>query len=541
MGGKGSFYIAACVFLSRLFAAEPGSEVVLVYNSASAASKSVAEHYAAAREVPREQIVALPLPETETMTRNQFEQQLRAPLWRELLARNLFITNAPGASDRSTVARAKVRYAVLCYGVPVKILADPTLKEEGAEKLQLELRRNEASVDSELAVLPMHLPSRLLAGPLNNPVQAVTNREALHPTNGVLMVARLDGPTPEIARGLVDKALLAERDGLWGRAYFDWRGLNEGAYKVGDEWIKNARDLAKAYGFETVSDPYPSTFPATAPLSDIAFYFGWYDQGPSGPFTNGMTTFRPGAIAYHLHSFSARALRVNDAWWAGPLLDRGATATMGCTEEPFLQTTPQLHIFMHRLLFQGFTFGEAAYASQNTLSWQNTIVGDPLYRPFAKTQQERYEELEARKHPAIEWSMLMWINVRLAQGATLSEILKFYDANPVTKTSAVLQEKLGEIYKSRGKLIDAMDPFLAALQLEMPPLQRLRVSLAVGSLLSSFGKASQAFDLYEEVLRNFPDYAEKRDLHERLAKLATRLGKHEEAAEYERLFGGVIE
>ena len=73
-------------------------------------------------------------------------------------------------------------------------------------------------------MIEMHLP---LAGPLPNWTYGVTNAAALNPTNGILMVARLDGPTASIAQGLVDKALQAERDGLWGRAYFDARGLTQ--------------------------------------------------------------------------------------------------------------------------------------------------------------------------------------------------------------------------------------------------------------------------------------------------------------------------
>jgi hypothetical protein len=30
----------------------------------------------------------------------------------------------------------------------------------------------------------------------------------------------------------------------------------------------------------------------------------------------------------------------------------------------------------------GYTFGEAAWAAQPVLSWQTTVIGDPLYRPF---------------------------------------------------------------------------------------------------------------------------------------------------------------
>ena len=88
-----------------------------------------------------------------------------------------------------------------------------------------EWRRNEAAVDSELAWLPLVKMNVPLSGPLPNWVYGATNPALLHPTNGILLVARLDGPSVEIARGLVDKALAAERDGLWGRAYFDARGL----------------------------------------------------------------------------------------------------------------------------------------------------------------------------------------------------------------------------------------------------------------------------------------------------------------------------
>jgi hypothetical protein len=110
------------------------------------------------------------LPQTETISRDDFETKLQQPLWRELVARKLFVTNAAPAGI-SSVSDASIRYAVLCYGVPVKILPDNNRKEEGAEKLQLELRRNEAAVDSELAALPMFGRPVLLAGPINNPAQ----------------------------------------------------------------------------------------------------------------------------------------------------------------------------------------------------------------------------------------------------------------------------------------------------------------------------------------------------------------------------------
>ena len=53
------------------------------------------------------------------------------------------------------VAKSKIRYAVLCYGVPLKIAPDPDLHEARIPINPAEFRRNEAAVDSELAWLPL--------------------------------------------------------------------------------------------------------------------------------------------------------------------------------------------------------------------------------------------------------------------------------------------------------------------------------------------------------------------------------------------------
>ena len=81
----------------------------------------------------------------------------------------------------------------------------------------------------------------------------------LHPTNGLLLVTRLDGPDgPEIARGLVDKALQGEADGLWGRTYFDLRNPTDPAYKTGDDRIRNASEICRHLGFETILTRIPA-------------------------------------------------------------------------------------------------------------------------------------------------------------------------------------------------------------------------------------------------------------------------------------------
>jgi len=498
----------------------------------------VAEHYAQKRNVPSEQVLSFFLPEVETISREEFERNLEQPLWEELKKRKL-LTYQEGKNNSSTqrcnVIDAKIRYVVLCYGVPLKIEPDTSSKEKHAESLPAELRRNEASVESELTILPLLDQRQPIVGAHQNTLLNFTNRAAFHPTNGVLMVTRIDGPTPEIAMGLVDKAIEAEKSGLFGNVYVDMRGVAEPGMKQADDMMKAMAELARLYGFNVTTEDSSRTFSPGTPLPDTAFYVGWYDQSVSGPFTNGFVQFRPGAFAYHLHSFSARHLRVNDVWWAGPLLKAGATATMGCTEEPYLQSTPLMNSFFYRFVHLGFTYGEAALAAQPWLSWQITVIGDPLYRPFPKNQKARFEELAARNDPNLEWSILMWVNFMQAQNAPLGEIEKFYRETIPAQKSGLLQEKLGDVYKAKGKLSDALDPYAKALEGDLTPLRRLRLVLKIGPIFSSMGRAEQAYALYQGVLRDYPQYPDKKELYEKLAAVASRLKKEDEAAEYQRL------
>src|SRR6266571_7995337 len=430
----------ACASATVTLAAGRGDEVVVIYNSRLPESRELAIYYAQRRDVPSNQVFGFDLPTTETMTRAEFHDDLQKPLLKALERQKLFIVRSdiiPATRDKTgdmvqKVAASKIRYATLCYGVPVRILNDPDLSEPGAEKMRPEARRNEAAVDSELAALPLLIQGHPLYGPARNSAYGVTNAALIHPTNGVLMVARLDGPSVEIARSLVDKAMEAETNGLWGRAYFDLRGLTNTNYKLGDDWIRGAADIVKRLGFETIIDDKPETFSAAFPMSQIAFYASWYDGQFSGPFTRPRVEFMPGAVAYHLHSFSAYVLRTTDHYWVGPLLAEGATATLGYVEEPFLEWTVNVASFFGDLTVFGFSLGEAAYAAQPSVSWQMTVVGDPLYRPFGrpnpdddfgKRMQELHSELVARKSGLVEWSQLQAVNRTLVLGFPTSEVI----------------------------------------------------------------------------------------------------------------------
>lgn len=493
-------FIGLCVFLaaglSVATARESGDSVVVVYNSQMPGSKDVAQHYAERRNVPAKQIIGLDLPTSEAMSRAEYRTQLEKPLLKYLESKKLFlfrsdlksVTNGKNDSVQWKLAESKIRYAVLCYGVPSRITRDSSLSEPDADKLKPELRRNEAAVDSELALLPLSDPKFMLSGPAPNSFYGATNGAALHPTNGILMVTRLDGPSASIARGLVDKAMEAETNGLWGRAYFDMRGVTN-EYKLGDDWIRNAAEATRRFGFEVVMDEKPETFPTNFPMSEISFYAGWYDGTVSGPFTKSKVEWMPGAFGYHLHSFSAATLRSTTQNWVGPLLASGVTATMGAVDEPYLIGTPDLGVFFSRFLLLGFSYGEAAYASQGTLSWQITVIGDPLYRPFVRPPQELHEDLQKRGSKLLEWSHLRVVNLNIVQGFPLAEIVAYLEAQPITKTSATLTEKLGDLYWAQGKPASANGAYKDALKLELTPQHKARLEKYVADTAEAASKS----------------------------------------------------
>jgi len=505
-----------------------GDEVLLIYNTRVPESKAVAEHYAQVRDVPKNQIYGFALTPNEEMSRAEFRDSLQLPLAKKLESDDLWTlatihypatNNQPARSIRKVVA-SKIRYVVLCYGVPLKIAPDADLHEAVAEKMQPELRRNEAAVDSELTWLPLLKMEFPVTGPFPNWLYGATNAAMFHPTNGILLVTRLDGPSADIARGLVDKAMQAERDGLWGRAYFDARGLEKSDtnYYLGDAWILGAAEISRRLGFETIIDDKPELFPASFPMSQIAIYCGWYTGDVFGPLAQPKVEFMPGAFAYHLYSFSAATLRSATQNWCGPLLAKGATITMGCVYEPYLTGTPNVAAFM-QLFGSGLTFGEAAWAAQPALSWQTTVIGDPLYRPFGKSPQRLHLELLREHSPLDEWAYLRMVNLGLVRGAPATEISGLLENLDAATNSAVLTEKLADLFAAQGKPASAIGTYQRALKLNPSPQQSIRIRLTLGEKLQAEDRDADAIENYQKLLEASPDYPGRGPIADRLAAL----------------------
>jgi uncharacterized protein (TIGR03790 family) len=384
-------------------------DVFIIANKDMKESLDVASHYCKLRKVPRENVILLSLPKMEDISRADYDVKLTEPL-RKALAKHkddckvlLTVYGVPlrvGPQDPTPEVAAKIaeikpelenarkRLAELENAKPKdtnaiaeqkKIFNDWNIKLRSIPNDQ-----STAAVDSELMLL--WWPQYELARWVFNPLYWQLPEEEREKNPPVLLTARLDGPTPEIAKRLVDDALKAEKDGLVGKAYIDARGQKFDVtkknqwlgYEGYDESFRETAALLGEAGFDVVLDDKDPVFAAkTCP--DAALYAGWYSHAK---FVDSCT-FATGAVAWHLASSEATSLRRKDTQvWCPNLLKARVAATMGPVAEPYTVGFPKPAEFFGFFLSGEYTLVECFAKTTILTSWQMTLVGDPLYNPF---------------------------------------------------------------------------------------------------------------------------------------------------------------
>ncbi len=384
--------------------------VVVVANRAAADSKAIARFYMKMREIPDNNLILVDAPISEHISRQAYLDTLHNPILTQLLERGLVdaFEGPPDELGRKTVSifKNKVRYLVLCMGIPSKVnktveteadraylkkyfaLSNPSMIETFSSG---KLAKNEASVDGELALLlERNTPLR---GFVPNPLYGNGNRDVL---TDVLRVTRLDGPSYRAVIRMLNSSWKGEQNGLRGRAYVDEDGRG-GSFQIGNDWMKNTAELFSKMGFDTSHNTVSKTFSDSDRFDAPVLYAGWYSANCDGPFTLPGFKFPDGAVAAHLHSYSASTMRSTSKRWVGPFVERGVACTFGNVSEPYLQFTHKFDAFFAALA-RGWNFADAAYYALPGLSWQAVAVGDPLYRPFARTLDEELASSAGSRH-----------------------------------------------------------------------------------------------------------------------------------------------
>ena len=402
-------YLAGFVILIGLLfcaiaaALEP-NEILVIVNGDIEASADLGQYYCQQRNVPKKNILTLSLGKTlaNSISRDDYDKNIAEPVRKRL------------AGQKSG---QPIRCLLTTYGVPYKVGPRGPLKEKQEQLKQLETtvgqyekqlkglqptteqtkikkelnkvkseidwisgKETDAGVDSEL--------SMVLFGPYElyrwQPNQ--WNRHNGH-TKGLIltvMVSRLDGPSPQIARGLIDKAIYAEKTGLHGFAYIDSRGIPDDKQPTSfGSFDQKLRNLAVLLRFRTtlqVKEERTDKLFEPHSCPQTAIYCGWYSLKK---YIDSFD-FVDGAIGVHIASFEAIDLRdPNSTEWCPSMLVHGVTATFGPVAEPYLSAFPNPEEFFYELI-NGKCLVEAFYRSQPFCSWQMMLIGDPLYAPFAK-------------------------------------------------------------------------------------------------------------------------------------------------------------
>jgi uncharacterized protein (TIGR03790 family) len=482
-------------FDARAEAPLTGSTIV-IYNKAVPESVQLANFYAQQRGIARDHLVGLACSTEEEISREDYDRTIAEPL-REIFKERQWWQLRDTAEH--SIASSSIHFVALIKGMPLKIRATAAPypgDEPGPAPI---LNRNEASVDSELTTLAR--PSRQISGPSDNPYFKSFGPIGSFENATQLLVCRLDAPTGAAVKQMIVDAIAAEKTGLWGRAYVDGAHNTGGGMEVGDKWLAAIVEQLHKVGVPVVYDETPGMFPESYPMTDCALYYGWYAQDITGPFNQPVFRFAPGAVAVHIHSFSAATLRDPNKGWVGPFVMRGAAASMGNVYEPYLQITANLEMFNDRLL-HGFTLAESAYASLPALSWMSVIVGDPIYRPYAAWLQ-----LDASRDSSkavSNWQMYHEFAAKYYPNSSAQYRQLARQAASRAKNCPMLED-IGLMEARDGNFASATGYFSQARACYTTRDDILRVVLEETNALVGQNKSKRALELVRSVLRIVSD------------------------------------
>ncbi len=477
-------------------AVKPGDEhadaeaTLVVFNRNDRDSSELAYFYATHRHVPKDHVIGLSCPTTDEISREDFDALIADPLRKALTANLWWKTQADAGNTVGMAVSNQIRYMALMRGMPLKIAPTanyPGDKPSGPPPIG---DHNEASVDSELSVLGVG--QHPISGVLNNPYYRSYAAFADAKIPQMILVCRLDAPSTAIVRRMIVDSIAAEQKGLKGIAYVDARGIHEAGLEEGDKWLFNLANNARRQGIPVVLDEGPGLYPDTYPMRHTALYFGWYSENVSGPFSRPGFKFEQGAIAVHIHSFSAATLHDPVSHWCGPLLVSGAAATLGNVYEPYLDLTPHLDVFFDRLR-SGYNFAESAYMSERMLSWMSTFVGDPLYRPYpvAPVLEEKNEWDLYRE------GSVLWFKDHVAGEAALR-------AAGARLHSGAIYEGLGLLDLSITARPQAIDAFEEARKQYKAPDDIIRVTIHEVGAMYGLGRHADGIALAKKLIAAYP-------------------------------------
>ncbi|MFN0205052.1 MAG: TIGR03790 family protein [Planctomycetota bacterium] len=367
------------------------NQILVVVNDSSAISQAIGNYYTSIRNIPAQNVFHLAngTPTAEYISRNDYSLLIRDPI------KNYLEVTVPAL-------KTQIKCILLTKGVP--LVVNNTTGGGVSQTV--------ASVDSELTQLFTGLvPNNGHEGWLGNPYFGQQKGFDEFTINGLhssmsYLVCRLDGYADQIDPGtgvpvdiknLIDRAQTPNAAGVY---LLDGDPTKTGGYAIGETWMTNAKNALNALGL-FVNHTQTTTFQKN--INNILGYASWgsndsnnlgvpyYGLNMNGSGDNVPGTFVPGSLATDFVSTSARTFSGPNIGNYGQsmiadLIRMGCTAANGHVAEPFLNAVSQPdQVFPNYA--RGFTVAEAFYTSIAFLSWENTVVCDPLMKRMQVVSQ----------------------------------------------------------------------------------------------------------------------------------------------------------
>lgn len=339
---------------------QTADSVLIVVNQNSPISRKIGEYYAERRRIPASNICRLAASTNEEISRDEFNNQIAAPIQNYLRGHNL---------------TEKILYIVTTAGVPLKIRGNLGITGEAA------------SVDSELTLLYSDIhghPHAVPAG-VANPFFGKMAAQFRHPDFPIYLVTRLAGFDFEDVKAMIDRSLEARNAGKF---VIDLKGDDK---TPGNTWLLQAAQQLPRN--RVVLDGTPEVL---YHQSDVIAYASWGSNDPARKQRHLDFHWLPGAIATEYVSTNGRTFaQPPEGWnmgaWGDPkatfagspqsltadYIHDGATGASGHVYEPYLQFTPRPNLVLPAY-YRGRNLAESFYLGIPMLSWMNIVVGDPL-------------------------------------------------------------------------------------------------------------------------------------------------------------------
>jgi len=373
-------------------------EVLLLCNTNSPISRSVADDYAEKRHI-----------------RNRLSIQCQDSALRtqdETISLAAYTAAIETPVRRYLSTHPKINFIVLTKGIPIRITG-ASLGSCWEQSKEPEATRGNPSVDSYLSALDYATTPGLrritIAG--SGAIGAAyanhywnAKEPFSHSKFGGYLVTRLDGYTEEDAKGLVRQALYAEahiRDVLkQGKALLDVQPIfglgvkgtqppviagnnipTESAYSDFNADMAQAQDILTARGIPSELDMGEKFI---GERSHLLAYFSWgSNDARYAPEAYLSLKFAPGSLCDTAVSTSARTFLPTSGGQSllVDLIKNGLTCGKGYSDEPLLQAIASPTVALDRYT-AGYTMAESFYAASQFVAWEDIVVGDPLCSPY---------------------------------------------------------------------------------------------------------------------------------------------------------------